>query len=137
MNEPHPIQTPIVLALVVCDAIWKDPSTGKKTILGTFPEIETSTFPSIKDHFGIYAAMTDGRGFTPVRVVFTDIDEQEEPLLDRRIDIRFDEPREVVELLFNEGPIAFPRPGDYRLQLWAAGELLMERRIEAHWPRGT
>jgi hypothetical protein len=44
MPEKNPgakrqVPPPYALALVICDAIWHDPGTGKRTILGCFSSI--------------------------------------------------------------------------------------------------
>jgi hypothetical protein len=36
------VVNPYPLAMVVCDAIWLDPATGKRTILGCFSTIVSS-----------------------------------------------------------------------------------------------
>jgi len=43
--------------------------------------------------------------------------------------ITFTNPTQVIELVFaSPGPI-FPEPDEYRLQFYAAGELVSERRL--------
>jgi hypothetical protein len=37
-------QPPLALAMIISDAIWIDPSTGKKTILGVFSAIGGNEF---------------------------------------------------------------------------------------------
>jgi len=53
---------PYALALVVCDAIWRDPSTGKRTILGCFSVIGAKSFPTKHPIMSVYAAVTDAHG---------------------------------------------------------------------------
>jgi hypothetical protein len=38
---------PVGLALIVCDAIYQDPTTGKRTLLGIFSAMYASEFPAI------------------------------------------------------------------------------------------
>jgi hypothetical protein len=43
--------------------------------------------------------------------------------------VSFLEPTEEVEAVFRLVDLVFPEPGDYRLQLFAAGQFLQERRF--------
>jgi len=45
---------PLPLALIVCDHVWREPSTGKITILGAFSAIEASDFPAEFAEIAIY-----------------------------------------------------------------------------------
>lgn len=66
---------PYALALVVCDAIWRDPSTGKRTILGCFSAILADEFPATHPGMAVYAAITDGHGTVPIALRLVDADE--------------------------------------------------------------
>lgn len=41
----------------------------------------------------------------------------------------FPDPLAVVEVVFSKANVLFPAPGEYRVQLFAAGEPLRERRL--------
>lgn len=120
---------PVVLAMVICDAIYQDPATQKCTLLGTFSTINARQFPVIHRQISVHVALTDGHGRTRIRLTLVGTDENQTPLFSREGTIDFGDPRMVAELNFVIANLAFPTPGEYRLQVHGNDELLMERRL--------
>ena len=121
--------TPYPLAMVVCDGLWRDPYTGKLTLIGMFSVLHGVQFPLILPIFSVYVALTDGRGNMPARIELTDVDEENEPIFNLDQEIQFVDPRIVGELIFEVRDVQFPHPGEFRLKLFANEEFLTERRI--------
>ena len=119
---------PYALAMVICDAIHRDPATGKHTILGTFSSIAALDFPVRHPGMGVFISLTDGRGITPLTLKLVSADENVR-IFEAGLEVDFEDPRMVLELATNIGNIEFPQPGEYRLQLFAGDEPLMERRL--------
>lgn len=119
---------PQVLALVVCDAVHRDPSTGKHTLLGCFSALTSRMFPAVHPTVAVYAAITEGYGqaLMEMRLVRPD---GVQVLQRLSAEVRFDDPRTVVELAFTLTNVTFPVPEETRVQLLADGELLLERRL--------
>jgi hypothetical protein len=115
--------------MVVCDSIHIDPSTGKRYLLGTFSIIHAVEFPATHPVLCLYVSMTNGRGDTPIRIQLIDADEEREPIFVNEAEVPFDDPRTVVEMGIVLQNITFEAPGEYRFQLFASDEFLMERRI--------
>jgi ribonuclease PH len=120
---------PYAIAMVVCDFIWRDPGTGKFTILGTFSSIAAAAFPCVHPVMAVFVALTDGRGKTPIKLRLIDVDEENDPLFEGDMDVEWTDPRMIAEIAFVVQGAAFPAPGEYRFQLFAGSESLMERRI--------
>jgi len=120
---------PMVLAMILCDAIHQDPATKKSTLLGTFSTINARQFPAVHRHLAVHAAMTNGHGKTRIRLTLVGPNESQPPLFSREGMIEFVDPRMVAELNFALANISFPEPGEYRLQIFGNDELLMERRL--------
>ncbi len=120
---------PYAIALVVCDAIWRDPGTGKRTILGCFSTIGANSFPAKHPLISVYAAVTDAHGVVPITLRLVDVDEAGPPLAELKVEPKVEDPRIVLELEFGLINVVFPEPGEYRLQLMSLESLLMERRI--------
>jgi hypothetical protein len=129
MNTPQGVVAPYPLAMVICDWIWRDPYNGKATLLGTFSAIFGVDFPLIHPILSVYVSLTDGRGIVPLRLELIDADEQREAIFSLTQDIEFPDPRMIAEIGFVAANIQFPEPGEYRLQLFAANEFVIERRI--------
>jgi hypothetical protein len=120
---------PVVLAMVLCDAIHQDPATRKCTLLGTFSTINVRKFPATHRQLAVHVAMTDGRGKTRVRLRLARSDEEETEVFSREGTIEFADPRVVAELNFTINNVIFESTGEYRLQVYGNDELLKERRL--------
>lgn len=135
MSEPeerHGVPPPYALAMVICDWIWRDPYTGKRTIIGTFSVIGARKFPAVHPILSIYTAFTDGRGKVPIKLRIVDVDEESEPLFEVEQEIDIPDPRAIGEFDAHAMGISFPSPGEYRVQLFACNEMIIERRILVH-----
>lgn len=126
--------TPYPLAMVVCDGIWRDPYTGKFTLIGTFSALSGASFPLVHPVLSVYVSLTDGRGEFPVELELVDVDELREPIFKTEQPIQFHDPRIMAELVFLATNIQFPEPGEYRLKLFANQEFMIERRIVVGGP---
>jgi len=120
---------PEVLALILVDYVHRDDSTGKFFLLGTRASSNAAVFPFHCPSLGVYASMIDGRGETALRLRLIDVDETREPVLEFETMVNFLDPTEELEIAFHLVNLAFPEPGDYRLQLYAGEQFLRERRF--------
>jgi hypothetical protein len=121
---------PLALAMVISDAIWVDPATGKKTILGIFSAILGRQFPLVLPQLAIYVAVTDARGKVRLTLRLIDADELRDPVYEKTFDeVDFQDPRMVAEMVALVHGLKFDEPGEYRLQLWGEDDLVLERRI--------
>jgi hypothetical protein len=127
-DKPEP-PAPVVLAMVLCDAIHQDPATHKCTLLGTFSTINVIKFPAIHRHLGVHVALTDGYGKTRIKLTLVHADEKREPLFAQEGVIEFSDPRIVAELNFTINNLTFHEPGEYRLQVYGNDMLLSQRRL--------
>jgi hypothetical protein len=132
-------QWPDVVAMLVADVVHREPVTGKFTILGTYSVIGATGFPCTHPVLCVYLALTDGHGKTTMRVRLIDADEERAPVFESEVTVEFASPTDFIEQIFFSANVVFPEPGEYRLQLFGAGEFLRERRlfvIEAEPPEG-
>jgi hypothetical protein len=129
---PEKLPPPITLAMIVCDAIWVEPLSGKASLLGLFSEFAAETFPAIYPLMAVYICMTDAHGKVPVELRLVDADEEHEPLLRVEDELDFSDRRAIMEWEVQMENVEFPAPGNYRLQFIASGEFLLERRLTIH-----
>ena len=122
-------QPPDVLAMILADAVLRDVATGKFEIRGTFSGISASDFPWTRPIIVVYAAITNGHGKTSLRLRLIDVDETLEPIVDSESVVEFADPIAVIEPVFVMTDVVFPEPGEYRVQLYGAGQFLRERRL--------
>lgn len=109
--------------------MYREPATGKFSILGAFDRIFGRKFPAQHGPFGAYFAVTElkGKYDFSLRIVLAEDDQTK--IFEYGMHVECDDPFQVVEFGGNFPPIEFPEPGDYRLQLYAGDEPLGERRI--------
>lgn len=120
---------PVILAMVLCDAIHQDPATKKCTLLGTFSTITARSFPVMHAALAVHVALTDGRGKTRIRLTLVSSDDEQQVLFSQEGMIQFADPRVVAEINFGIRNLTFPRPGEYRFQVYGNDQLLGERRL--------
>ncbi|MBN1512629.1 MAG: hypothetical protein JXB13_11500 [Phycisphaerae bacterium] len=120
---------PVVLAMMICDAIHQDPATRKCTLLGTFSTINARHFPVVHPQLAVHIALTDGHGKVKIRLTLVGTNESNPPLFSGEGMIEFRDPRVVAELNFRLNNVTFPAAGEYRFQVYGNDQLLMERRL--------
>ena len=123
------VPPPVALAMIVCDAIWIDPSHKKPTILGVFSELGAPTFPAAHPLLSVFIDLTDGKGLVRLKLQLVDVDEKNEPLFQIESDLEFPDPIAILNIQFGMGNVVFPEPGEYRLQLLGNQHLIIERRV--------
>jgi hypothetical protein len=120
---------PEVLALVIADHVYRDDTSGKFFVLGTRASMGAGALPFTCPSLAVYAGLINGRGETALRLRLIDVDEAREPVVEFETVVNFLDPTEELEIAFRLLDLVFPEPGDYRLQLYAAGQFLRERRF--------
>lgn len=129
MSEQGQLPPPMSLALVICEAVYTDSGTGKKTLLGIFQGIAVKEFPAAQPHIAIYLSLTDGHGKATIKVQIVDADESMEPLFVAENEIEFKDPRIIAEVIVGIQNLTFPAAGEYRVQVFANGKHVTERRF--------
>ena len=70
------VQAPFALSMLICDAVHRDPGTGKAYVLGCFGAIGADRFPASHPSMTVFAEVTECRGNTPFLVRVIDVDER-------------------------------------------------------------
>jgi hypothetical protein len=122
------VQTPEVLAMILCDLVITDVETNKKSLIGLFDRIETAVLPCVVHELHVYLSLTDGHGRLPMVLTCT-TSESPEVLFCGQVVVEFRDPLQVVELHFVFPNARFPQAGEYRFQLLAGTSLLRERKF--------
>jgi len=120
---------PIGLAMIICDGIHVDPGTGKRTLLGLFSAVVTKEVPVTVGHMAVYVAITECRGKLPVMLQIVDVNEERAPVAKIEGEVELHDPLGMVEIDMRMGNVVFPTTGEYRVQFYAEGSPIIERRI--------
>jgi hypothetical protein len=121
---------PQVLTLIVCDQIITDRVTGKQSLIGMFSKVHSRGFPAAHPQLCVYAVLTDGHGTPEIAIRIVDANDARPPIVEGKGKVSFKDPRAIANLALQFHGITFPEPGEYRVQLYASGELLREARLE-------
>jgi hypothetical protein len=120
---------PVCLALLLCDYVHADPATGKHTILGTFSEVAFEEFPAQFPCLCIYFCLTEGYGPMPIRLKVIDVNEERPAIFDVTEMVNFSSPKATVQHGVHIQGMPFHEPGEYRVQLFAGDNFLMDRML--------
>ena len=122
------LETPMGLALVVCDTIIEDKLTGKKTLVGLFDRIQAGRFPCVHPAMTVFVSITGGRGKYPCEVVCRHQDE-ESVAFSAKGHVALPSPQAVVDLVFRLNGVRFPKPGAYWLHFKVDDVPIMMRQL--------
>lgn len=117
---------PIASALLMCEHGHINKEDARYTLLRTFPIFSRMNFPCFIADVAVFYVLTSGHGKTPVKIVFTDVNEKREPIFEFEDEVNFLDPNYVVQRLCAYHMIAIRHPGEYRLQLRVQDEQLLE-----------
>jgi hypothetical protein len=130
-RTPHR-EPPVVAAVVLCDSIHTDSTSGKHSLLGCFSLIRFPSFPASAPPFHLYVVVTGARCTEEqpmeVRVRITDAD-QKSVLFDLAGRIGPCDPLSHYELVCEVEGVEFTAPGPYVVQILADGTAVAERRL--------
>lgn len=127
---------PESVSLILCDAVYSEPATGKLTILGTIDIIHHNAFPCSYPCLFAFVELTKGQGEADVTLKVTRLPaDKPEPETIATFQppqkVVFEDPRQVVKTLFNATSVVFPEPGEYRFTIEWNGEFVAQRRLTA------
>jgi hypothetical protein len=128
---------PYCLAMILCDNVHIDSTTGKQTILGTFSTVGAREFPT-KVSFAVYYAITDAEGSVDLVFRMVDsrhgFDEESAPVFELAFTIQTPSPLAVLEGRIYVANAVLPEAGVYHCELLAGENVLMSRRLLAIRP---
>lgn len=126
------VQVPVAQAMVVCDAIHADPSTGKFFLLGTFDGLFGTALPIAHPIMCVYVTMTDGMGLVSLRFQIIDAAEEREPIYVEEFQIPWQNPLQVIQHVVILQGVQFAEAGAYNFQLKSGDTLIIEKRLMVH-----
>ena len=104
------------LALILCDTIIEDSVTGKKSLIGLFSQIHAPKLPCVHQSMNILVSVTGGQGTYPCQIV-CEHPELERPVFGLDCTLKFENPFQVVDLVFQLKAVRFPLPGKYEIKV--------------------
>jgi hypothetical protein len=125
------MKVPQVIALLLCDRMGLDPSSGQVSLLGIFQARYFPTFPSPPQNFTAYVALYDGEGDGTMELLLTRLETEEDITLYKKW-LTFPGRGQIVNVEIKVRNCEFPAPGRYALTLSFDNKLLTQRYLEIY-----
>lgn len=117
--------TPVVLSMLACDHIWRDPATGKWALLGVFEWLHSDRQPLEDVALEVYVQMTNLHGAYDLELaVVSAHDERELARYALGGRIHAHDPLRRLQVGFCLSRLSLPAHGKYLLRLLASGRAL-------------
>jgi len=123
---------PRCVALVTCDGIVIDPSTGKPSLVGVFHHLSASRFPVIIAGRSIWIELAGGSSPAALRLRFTGPSAQGRAsscLAERPLRVAFSDPGPIEAVHVPFPTVLVPVAGEYTVELIADGVAIMSRPV--------
>ena len=135
-EEEQPLSqvAPLLVAALVCDAGFVDPSTSKKTLVGVFDRVNVGAFPA-QQAMSLYFKVTDAEGRYKVEIRYIHAD-TDEVLANIEGEFQSTDRLGAADFLVECPPLPIPEHGRYAFQLWANSMFLGSVFIDAELRTG-
>jgi hypothetical protein len=121
---------PICQAMVLCEGLYLSPSTLRMSLLETIGNrLLANDFPQPWSSIAVYLVLTSGHGSTVLVLRWLGPDGEPLPGSEQQLEVDFTDALEMREVFFSCEELVFPEPGEYRVELITAGNVLAERRL--------
>jgi len=120
---------PILLSAITCGRVLFDKVSGMPSIIDIVQTINAQKYPARHSQIVFFCELTNGHGTTKVKIRLIDAQEEERYIFEKEGTVQFRDVKQIVTVAMDLHGVVFPRPGEYRFQLFAGGYLLGERRI--------
>jgi len=120
---------PILLSAITCNRVIFDKVSGMPSIIDIVQNIDAPRYPARHPQIVFFCELTNGHGTTKAKIRLIDAQDEEKVIFEREGAVKFGDVKQIVTLAMDLHGIVFPRPGEYRFQLYAGGSLVGERRI--------
>ncbi len=119
---------PVPISILVCDDVYQDGLSQKKTLLGLFNTIGSTDFPATHDNVTVFLMLTNGHGRYDGTLRFKNESSGKEVFSMTRA-IEFADPLAVVELSIHIGTLFLPEPGIYLFEFLIDDKPIAYRKI--------
>ncbi|MBI5722407.1 MAG: hypothetical protein HZA50_00470 [Planctomycetes bacterium] len=130
MAEQTVTVKPVIVALVICDNIYIEPTSRKVALVGLFSQLNTIKCPFVHPQIAIYVALTSLRQGSTIKLEIVH-GETEKPIIVATGEFKnVVTPLTVVDMHFNLNNVQFETAGTYFVRFWANTHLLVTRPFE-------
>ncbi|MBI4582141.1 MAG: hypothetical protein HY718_20765 [Planctomycetes bacterium] len=120
---------PVPIAMIVCDDVYKDMSSGKTALIGLFNNISASKFPATHGRCCVFVTVTDVRPETEFRLRVVHSETEHVVVEAKGPAPKQTTPLQVCDFCFQLAGMRFPEPGLYFVEFWGNDKLLFQRPL--------
>ncbi len=120
---------PILLSAITCGRVLFDKVYGMPSIIDIVQTINAQKFPARHPQIVFFCELTNGHGTTKMKIRLVDTQEEDKHIFEKEGTVQFKDVKQIVTLAMDLHGVVFPRPGEYRFQLFAGGNILGFRLI--------
>lgn len=120
---------PVLLSAITCDRVIFDRISGMPSVINIVQTVNSTQYPVQNSQLVFFCELTNGHGSTELEVRLVNVEDEDNSLFLQKKEVFFKDVRHVLTLALNMQGVLFPKPGEYRFQLFANGQLLGERRV--------
>jgi hypothetical protein len=121
-------ETPIGIALILCDLIILDATTQKRSLVGLFNSVNAKDFPAVIHKLCILASITQING--DVQLVLAAHNEHTgDQILALPVTAKSNDPNGVLDLAFEFDKFSFPKPGLYSFEVRGDDAMILSTRV--------
>jgi hypothetical protein len=124
---------PLVLSINICDAIIRDETTKKVSLIGIFNTIQVSSFPAVHPLLHLYMALTNGHGEYKGEIRLTDT--ADNVLISAQGPLVFKDALQVIEINFEWRLLKFKHDGEYVIEVLCDGQQVGMRKFRVIGPK--
>ncbi len=130
-TPPKPV--PGILSINICDAIIRDETTKKVSLIGIFNTIHALSFPTVHPLLHLYMALTNGHGKYKGEIRLSD--NEGNVLICAQGPLEFKDPLQVVEINFEWRLLKFEHEGEYIIEVACDGQQVGIRKFRVVGPK--
>ena len=118
---------PILLSAIVSNRVIFDKVSTMPSIIDILQAIAASEYPARHPQMVFFCELTNGHGTTKTTIKLVDNDDK--IIFQQSGEVVFKDVKQILSLTINLQGVVFPKPGEYRFQIFTNDQLLGERRI--------
>jgi len=140
--EKPPEERPLVgrhpkaVAILICDQIITDATTGKTSLIGIFENIAGGTLPVGPVNLCVYAKMTEIQGDYIFKLEIVRRDDLQLIAETALPQIHWDDPMAHADLVMQLAGLMFERAGYYDFQIRANNHFVESKSVQVHLSQG-
>lgn len=122
--------TPLVLAIQVCDFIYVDPASQRRSLMGVHSGGRIPAAPCILPYFAVQVDVTECLGDYDTLLRVVGLSDEESVLIEHSSQFTSENPRAYYSISLQVFDFEIPDAGEYLVECLVDGKLICDRRIQ-------